>query len=108
MKTFSSCLSIMTAIALSGLGLVGCRADPHTMTGPRPGMTNLCRECYDEVTIVRSNGPRARGHNQVMRTHHCKQCKSEVSIYEQEGVLMVRCAGCAPDGAPCDRCVAPK
>lgn len=107
MKPLSSHLSLLMALALMGLGLVACQSDHHTMTSARPGVTALCRECYDEVVIVRSNGLRPRGHNQVVHTHHCAQCKTDMSIYDQDGALMVRCAGCAPDGVACDKCVAP-
>ncbi len=103
-KTRSLLLSVIT---LAGLGLAACQSDKHTMVEPKPGTTVVCRECYDEITKVRRT---YRGHyvnTQNVSTHVCTQCKTDMSIYTENGVLMVKCAGCAPQGMACDKCLPP-
>ncbi|MGQ0628234.1 MAG: hypothetical protein ACT4PL_09080 [Phycisphaerales bacterium] len=93
----------MTAILFAG----GCTTDKHTMTPAQPGQVSVCTKCYDEIAKVRgSYNPRTgQRFDHTIKTHRCDECKSDMSIYEQGGVLKVRCASCAPEGVDCDRCM---
>lgn len=106
MKTMLIRIVLLMALSLIALGLAACQSDRHRMIEGKPNTTMSCRECYDEIVTVRSLG--RWEHNQSIRTHHCAGCKSDLSIYDQGGVLMVRCAGCTPDGVPCDKCLPPE
>lgn len=77
------------------------------MTPAPPGQVSVCTKCYDEITKVRGTYHPRTGYtgDRVIKTHRCDDCKSDMSIYEQDGVLKVRCASCAPEGVDCDRCV---
>jgi hypothetical protein len=88
------------------LGLPGCQSDKHTMVEPKPGEVVVCSKCYDEIAKVK----RRSGHRGPVRTanvsvHQCPECTTEMSIYSENGVLMVKCAACAPEGVPCDKCL---
>ncbi|HLQ38395.1 MAG TPA: hypothetical protein VK348_11375 [Planctomycetota bacterium] len=110
MQTFTTRRVLLAVLAAAGFSLAACQNDKHTMVEPRPGTTVMCRECYDEVTTVRRNYPATHGNEtrtETIRTHHCPACKTDVSIYVENGVLMVKCVGCAPDGVACDKCLPP-
>lgn len=47
-------------------------------------------------------------YRQTHTRHDCASCKTEMSIYSENGVLMVKCAKCAPEGMACDKCLPPK
>lgn len=91
------------------IGLTGCQSDKHTMVEPKPGEAGevvVCTQCYDEIAKVK----RRSGHHGPVRTenvsvHQCPECNTEMSIYSENGVLMVKCAKCAPEGVPCDKCL---
>lgn len=70
----------------------------------------VCKECYDEIYKVQhSTGPRsATSYTQTHTKHECPSCKTEMSIYTENGVTTVRCAKCAPEGLACDKCLPPK
>lgn len=86
--------------------LTGCSSMQHDVSKPEPGTVSVCSKCYDQIRKVRSTGGPRGGlaTNRTVTTHMCEDCKAEMSIFEKDGVLMVRCATCAPDGVPCDRC----
>jgi hypothetical protein len=97
------------SLAIIGFGLLACQTDRHTMVEPAPGTTIVCRECYDEVAKVRLMHVRTnRIETETFVTHRCEGCKAGMSIYGESGVLMVKCARCAPDGLPCDKCLPPE
>ena len=100
------------ALLLAGplvLLAVGCQSDKHTMVEPKPGTLVVCQECYDEVAKVRRRaGHRGRAYTQNVSVHQCPQCQTEMSIYTENGVLMVKCAKCAPEGLACDKCLPPR
>ena len=93
--------------AAIGAALVGCQNDKHTMVEPKPGMTVVCKECYDEVTQVKRWYARDTTRTENISVHQCPKCKTEMSIYSQNGVLMVKCGGCVPEGVACDKCLPP-
>jgi hypothetical protein len=66
--------------------------------------------CYDEAVRVRKLGVRGGNwtRNQVIREHMCPDCKVEMSSYTKDGVPMIKCAKCAPEGVPCSTCEPPK
>ena len=76
------------------------------MTDPTTGKTLVCRECYDAVTEAhRANpDPKVTG-VQTIRTSQCPCCKTEMSVYIQDGTHMVKCGGCARAGVAWDRCL---
>jgi len=99
---------LITALVFFGLALAACQKQ-HTMTKPEPGSTAICAKCYEHIQKWRKpGGPHGLGTNRTIATHMCEDCKSEVSIYSEDSVLMVKCAKCAPEGLPCDRCLPPE
>lgn len=72
-----------------------------------------CQLCYDEVQRVlvgTSKVYKSRGHKiyKEIKIHKCSGCDSQATIYEQDGVLMVKCPECVPEGVPCDKCAPTK
>lgn len=86
-----------------GLALIGCDAPKHKMVETQPGKSSICRLCYEEIVNVPPN-PRYAPMG-VIRRHKCEECKSEMSIYMEDGVKKIRCGKCAPDGMDCDKCL---
>ena len=99
-----------SAIALAGFGLSACQSDKHTMVEPSSGTTIVCTKCYDEVYKTQHpSGSRWGGTvTQTHTRHMCPECQTEMSIYDVNGVLMVKCAKCTPEGVACDKCLPPK
>ncbi len=85
----------------------GCTTDKHDMTKAQAGQVSVCTKCYDQIRKARSTGGPRGGlsTNRTIITHTCEDCKNEMTIYEKDGVLKVRCPACAPEGVDCDRCV---
>ena len=77
------------------------------MVEARPGMTVVCKDCYDQVQKARSSGGPRGGlaTNRTISTHMCPCCKTEMSIYVENGVAKVKCGGCVPQGVACDKCL---
>jgi len=99
-------LFLFSALAACGLVLGACQSDKHTMTDPASGKTIVCKECYDAVTGAHRNQPAASATGfQTLRTSQCPCCKTEMSVYIQDGTHMVKCGGCAHDGVAWDKCV---
>ncbi len=104
---------LMATLTLAGLALPACRTDTHVMVEPAPGTTIVCRECYAQITKVRRTygfGPDRAirpGREWLVARHQCPGCKSEMSIYREDGVVTIKCARCAPDGLACDKCLPP-
>lgn len=108
MKSHTTWSILVVGISLVGMALMGCEKPEHRMAQPKPGTKIACQQCYDEISTIwrtphRSDTP----WNIVVRTHMCPACKSEMSLYRENGVLMVKCARCAPEGLACDRCLPP-
>lgn len=82
-----------------------CNSDKHRMNDAHHGTAMNCRECYDEVRVIREAG--RIPHEQNVYVHKCPGCKSDMSMYMENGTMMVKCKGCAPDGMPCDQCMPP-
>jgi hypothetical protein len=101
---------LLTALAACGLALSACQSDKHTMVEPKDGTAIGCKECYDEVyKTTHSTGSRwGTSYQQTHSRHECASCKTEISIYSEDGVLKVKCAKCAPEGLACDKCLPPK
>ena len=100
----------MLAVIGASLGLpllTGCATSKHDMVAAPDGKVSVCTKCYDQVRKVRSTGGPRGGlaTNRTVTTHVCEECKDEMTIYTQDGVLKVRCPKCAPQGVDCDRCV---
>lgn len=94
-------------IGLVGFVLAGCE-QPHRMAQPKPDTKIVCQRCYDVISTERHTPPRSDTPWDVeVSKHQCPDCKSEVNIYRKNGVLMVRCPRCAPEGLACDRCLPP-
>lgn len=79
------------------------------MTAAPPGKVTVCAKCYDEIVKARGTGGPLAGlrTNKMIARHVCEECNTEMSIYTEQDVLMVKCARCAPEGIACDRCVPP-
>ena len=104
-----------TFVLSTGAGS-GCQSDKHTMVEARPGMTVVCQDCYNQAVKMRhftgsgfGTGPRfgSSSYEQTHQVHQCSSCKTEMSTYVENGVTMIKCAGCAPSGVACDKCLPP-
>lgn len=100
---------VCTAI-ISLIGLAACQSGKHTMVEPKDGTVIVCKLCYDEVYKMTHSSEYLRGatYQQTHSRHECPSCKTEKSIYTENGVAKVRCAKCAPEGLACDKCLPPK
>lgn len=69
-----------------------------------------CQKCYDEVKRIRKASAKGQqwNRNQLIKKHMCPDCKVEMSTYTKDGMPMLKCAKCAPEGVACDRCLPPK
>lgn len=96
-------LSSLAAALLIG----GCASTKHEISPAAAGKVSVCTKCYDQIQKVRSTGGPLGGlaTNRTITTHRCEECKSDMTIYEKDSVLKIRCASCAPEGVDCDRCV---
>ena len=90
-------------VALFVLTLIGCDTSKHKMVETQPGKKSICRLCYEEIVNVPPN-PRYAPMG-IIRRHKCEECKSETSIYVENGVKKIRCSKCAPEGMDCDKCL---
>ena len=93
--------------ALAALLLAaGCATTKHDIAAAQPGQVSVCTKCYDQIRKARSSGGPRGGlaTNRTITTHMCEECKDEMTIYSENGVMKVRCPKCAPEGAECDRC----
>ena len=68
----------------------------------------VCKECYEAVTEAHRTHPEfgANG-NEFIRTYMCPCCKTEMSVYCQNGTMMVKCGGCAREGVAWNKCLPP-
>lgn len=108
MHRFTTHAAGIVTIALIGFQGTGCEQPEHRMAQPKPDTKIMCQKCYDVVSTERHRPPRSgTPWNVVIRTHQCTDCKNEMSIYRENGVLIVKCPQCAPQGLPCDRCLPP-
>ncbi len=97
-----------TVLAACGLTLGGCQSDKHMMTDAATGKTIVCQECYDAVTAAHRDHPASTTSGiQTLRTYQCPCCKTEMSVYIQNGMHMVKCGGCAKEGVAWDKCAPP-
>lgn len=103
-------LFLLTALAACGFALGACQSDKHTMVEAQPGMTVVCKDCYAQaVKMQHASGSRwGSTVEQTHQVHQCPSCKTDMSTYIENGVPMIKCAGCAPDGVACDKCLPPK
>lgn len=99
--------SLALLAAVSVLLASGCATDKHEMVKAEAGQVSVCTKCYDQIRKVRNTGGPRGGlaTNRTITTHMCEDCKNEMTIYEKDGVMKVRCPTCAPEGVDCDRCV---
>lgn len=98
--------TLLILAAASAMLAQGCATSKHDVAEAQAGQFSVCTKCFDQIRKVRSTGGPRGGlaTNRTITTHMCEECKDEMTIYEKDGVLMVRCATCAPEGVPCDRC----
>ena len=93
--------------ALAALLLAaGCATTKHDIAAAQPGQVSVCTKCYDTVQrYTRQPGSRfGSAGTYTTTTHRCEECKDEMTIYSENGVIKVRCPKCAPEGVACDRC----
>lgn len=99
--------SLFLLAAAPALLAGGCATDKHNMVKAEAGQVSVCTKCFDQIQKVRGSYSPRRGYSgtRTITTHVCEDCKSEMTIYEKDGVMKVRCPTCAPEGVDCDRCV---
>jgi hypothetical protein len=108
MKPQTVRVPLVTSLLLAGLGVTACQSNNHTMTDAATGKTIVCKECYDAVTAAHRDHPASNASgSQTLRTYPCPCCKSEMSVYIQNGTHMVKCGGCAREGVAWDKCLPP-
>lgn len=92
-------------LTLAAISLAACQSDKPKLREPVTSMTPVCQECYDAVAEARRGNP-APGTttNETVRTYTCPCCKTEMSVYIENGVHMVKCGGCASEGVAWDKC----
>lgn len=98
--------------ALCSFALASCtQPEPkvvHNVAPAERGHRLGCQLCYDEMVRVLTGSPKHRRYKTIMR-HRCADCTTDVAFYVgDDGKLMIRCARCAPEGMPCDRCLPPE
>lgn len=76
------------------------------MAEPQSGTKIACRMCYDEMKQA-SLGMSGAQNPGVYKRHACEGCKTEMSVYSEDGMVKMKCAKCAPEGVACDRCLPP-
>lgn len=110
MKTWINRPVLFVSLVISGFGLTACQSDKHTMVKPQEGTVIACGQCYDQVyKVTHLINPRGMITSTDTHTRHmCPSCKTEMSVYTEHGVTMVKCAKCAPEGLACDKCLPPK
>jgi hypothetical protein len=99
----------LASSALLAAALPGCQHNRHMVTKAAPGQVTVCAKCYDQLVKARgTGGPRGGlATGKFVARHACEECKTEMSIYTEADVSMIRCGKCAPDGMACDKCVPP-
>lgn len=104
-------LALCATLAVGAILLLsGCESsggEKMSMTSSSGEHQMTCQACYDEVKMVRKNMVKGTAY-QVIRKHKCSACNAEAILYGQDGVPMFKCAGCTPDGVPCDKCLPPR
>jgi hypothetical protein len=103
-------------LVAAGVGVVvllaGCEgAGSHGMSMASAGAEHpiMCKACYEEVVKFGVGTSKQQlSRNQIIRKHHCPDCKTDLTFYTQDGVPMFKCSKCAPEGVPCDKCEPPK
>lgn len=111
--------SILSLVLLAAFGLsaFGCggpdRMGRHGRAESPASQTIQCQKCYDEAQAAlrgaaRTRWPRKRMQYRQLKRHICPACKSDVVLYEEDGVPMIKCSGCAPEGVACDLCRPPQ
>ncbi len=103
--------------AAMSLGLIplvaGCesteKTEKHEMASSS-GSAMGCQACYDDSVVITQASAKGSqwDKHQIIKKHHCDDCKSEVTIYTEDGKPMIKCAHCAPKGVACDKCRPPK
>ena len=104
MSSSSQWSFILTLIAISGLATTACQSAKHTMIEARPGMSVICTQCYDEAVRVRQI-TKFGTYAEMHAVHQCPSCNAAMSTYVEDGVVKIKCAGCAPEGLDCDKCL---
>ncbi len=104
-------LALCVTFGVGGLLLLsGCQSgggQKMAMASQSGDHPMKCQACYDEVKAVRKEMVKGTGY-QLIRKHKCSGCNAETILYGQDGVPMFKCAGCAPGGVPCSKCVLAK
>jgi len=104
----------VSVLAGSVLLLAGCTqggaAQGHEMAAQTADHEMGCRLCYDEVVHFQESTGKGLTwtRNSVIKKHRCPDCRSDVTIYDENGTPMIRCDKCAPAGMACSRCNPPR
>lgn len=106
MKALNAYSVRFAVVALFAQALVGCQSPQHRMVDQPAGTKIACQQCYDELKRVTLGASGAQNPG-VYKRHACEGCKTEMSVYTENGVLKIRCAKCAPEGVACDKCLSP-
>lgn len=86
---------LLAPLVLFGAGPSACQSDKHTMVEPKDGTVIVCKECYGEVYKVQHpTGSRWGTTRTATHTrHNCPSCRTEMSIYTENGDQQVRQGG---------------
>ena len=108
-RTIFLLLSLTLAVAVVPLSS-GCQSAGDrkmSMASSSEEHPIACTACYDEIKSVRQEAVKGTRY-ELIRKHMCPDCKAETTVYAENGVMMFKCAKCAPDGVRCDKCVPAK
>lgn len=98
--------TIVGVAVLLAITVGGCaNGQPqHRMHESGDGTRIACKQCYDVIRRVSLS----KSSTITRKIHACSGCKTDMVTYSDNGVAMAKCANCAPDGVPCDRCLPPE
>lgn len=106
MRALKNRLVPFVIAASFGFAIAGCQSTQHRMAEPQSGTKIACRKCYDEMkqASLGMSGKQSPGY---YTRHACEGCRTEMSVYSEDGVLKMKCAKCVPQGVACDKCLPP-
>jgi len=95
----------MNLLALALFGVSACQSGTEMSRASDDSLTPVCLECFESVSAARSSHPVTEvSQDEVIRTYECPCCETEMTVYIESGVHMVKCGGCAHDGVAWDLC----
>ena len=102
--------SLLGAAAL-GLAVLTSACRSERSRPEQEGTLMVCDVCYKKAVEVWNNGNWAGPQfgyvrsPQVHEEYHCEKCGATAMVHTEDGVWLITCPTCAPDGASAEACV---